>query len=160
MYILHMGVNAMYLRDIYKEIFQEEFNYEILNDRIKLQKAIYLLENMGISVGDYSFSLNQYGPYSLELDVDAQRYNVSGAVDFSDVAKRAFGIIRNFIAQREFYEEVQWLECVTTMHYLKFMRRMKNPQIIKKLADIKPYLDNATANEAALNIVNQIQIVC
>lgn len=43
------------LKEIYKSIYSEKFIYENLNHRIKLQNVIYLLENMGINVGDYSF---------------------------------------------------------------------------------------------------------
>lgn len=44
------------LKEIYRKVYDESFNYCEVDDRIKLQKVVYLLENMGVQVGDYSFS--------------------------------------------------------------------------------------------------------
>lgn len=63
------------LKEIYRKVYNETFIYGKLDHRIKLQKAVYILENMGVHVGDYSFSWNKYGPYSLGLDSDAQKCN-------------------------------------------------------------------------------------
>lgn len=50
------------LKEIYRKVYNEPFVYDNLDSRIKLQKAVYLLENMGVDVGDYSFSWNKYIP--------------------------------------------------------------------------------------------------
>ena len=61
------------LKAIYEKIYSSSFTYEDFENRKKLQKAVYLLENMGVAVGDYSFSWDSYGPYSLSLDDEANR---------------------------------------------------------------------------------------
>ena len=73
-----------------------------MDDRIKLQKAVYVLENMGVHVGDYSFSWNKYGPYSLALDSDAQNCSdiEEQEVVFSSFAEEKFGKIRYYIEKK------------------------------------------------------------
>lgn len=44
------------LKEVYRRIYDKPFNYNELDDRIRLQCIVYILENMGINVGDYSFS--------------------------------------------------------------------------------------------------------
>ena len=43
---------------IYKKIFDEDFNPKDKTHRQNLQNAVYILENLGVHVGDYRFSMN------------------------------------------------------------------------------------------------------
>lgn len=43
------------LKPVFRSIFDREFHPNVFEDRLELQKAVYLLQNMGISVGDYGF---------------------------------------------------------------------------------------------------------
>lgn len=43
------------LKPVFKSIFGEEFQPNEFESRLEMQKAVYLLQNMGISVGDYKF---------------------------------------------------------------------------------------------------------
>ena len=80
------------LKEIYRKVYNEPFVYDNLDSRIKLQKAVYLLENMGVDVGDYSFSWNKYGPYSLGLDSDARNCSMKDEqkISFSSTAEHGF----------------------------------------------------------------------
>ena len=46
------------LKAIYKKIFDEDFNPKDKTHRQNLQNAVYILENLGVHVGDYGFSMN------------------------------------------------------------------------------------------------------
>lgn len=148
------------LKEIYYEIYEEKFNYEDLKDRIKMQKSIYILENMGISVGDYSFSWNKYGPYSLQLDSDAKRCINEGEhnVVFSKEAKGVFSRIRGLISQSIEYSVENWLECITSLHFLRCILKYDEGCIIDELVKRKPHLNSAKANKKALEISCEIKV--
>jgi len=113
------------LKELYRKIYDEQFMYSQLDHRIKLQKAVYILENMGICVGDYSFSWNKYGPYSLGLDSDAQKYNSKEEkrVMFSEITEKGCAKIREYIKMESSYNCVNWIECIASLHYLKYIYR-------------------------------------
>lgn len=148
------------LKEIYRKIYSEPFMYSQLDSRIKLQKAVYLLENMGVHVGDYSFSWNKYGPYSLGLDSDAQ--NCSGSdekeVIFSAVAEKSFDKIRGYVEQKTSYTCAQWVECIASLHYLKNVFKYKENVLIHELQARKSYLTDEDANTKALAIVKKIKV--
>ena len=109
------------LKELYRKVYNEPFVYDKLDNRIKLQKAVYLLENMGVDVGDYSFSWNKYGPYSLGLDSDAQNCSTKDEreVSFSPAAEHGFKKLRQYINEQIEYECAQWMECIASLHFLK-----------------------------------------
>lgn len=148
------------LKEIYREIYQKPFNYEDFNDRKELQKAIYLLENMGVSVGDYSFSWDKYGPYSLSLDYDAQKLTETEEKKFlfSDLAKSCFTRIKEYISKNDSYTCAEWMECIASLHYLKNVFRVTQDRLIAELQKRKPYLSNEYANLKALKIVEGISV--
>lgn len=47
------------LKALYKRIFDEDFNPNDKEHRQNLQNAVYILENLGVHVGDYGFTLNK-----------------------------------------------------------------------------------------------------
>mgnify|MGYP005763443975 CR=1 FL=1 len=148
------------LKEIYRKVYNEPFVYEELDKRIKLQKAVYLLENMGVHVGDYSFSWNKYGPYSLGLDSDAKNCSTRDEqeVIFSSFAEERFGRIRGYIAQQIGYSCVQWMECIASLLYLKNVFRFKESTLIHELESRKSYLSNEEANKKALSILKEIKV--
>ncbi len=148
------------LNEIYREIYHESFDYGNFNNRKKLQKAVYLLETMGVSVGDYSFSWDKYGPYSLSLDYEAQKLVgfFGGEFSFSQFAKSCFAEIRRFISVNTDYECTEWMECVASLHYLKNVFRIDKSKLIEELQKRKPYLKNSKANLKALEIVERIGV--
>ena len=119
------------LKELYSNIYSEAFNYEDINGRIKLQKAVYILENMGIPVGDYSFSWSKYGPYSLALDSDAKKCSTEPAqnVTFSKEAETGFDHIKSYLGERKVYDVAQWVECIASIHYMKYILKIKNGMV-------------------------------
>ena len=44
------------LKALYKKIFEEDFKPNNKEHRQNLQNAVYILENLGVHVGEYGFS--------------------------------------------------------------------------------------------------------
>lgn len=150
------------LKEVYSEVMGEKFSYELIR-RIKLQKIVYLLENMGVHVGDYSFTWDKYGPYSIALDDDAYRCchkKGKNEVVFTSGAKEAFEKIKNIISQRKEYDDVGWLECISSLHYLKFVLRVAEDDegVLKELVNRKERLNNTDENKAALQYVYEVEM--
>ena len=148
------------LKEIYRKVYDEAFIYGELDHRIKLQKAVYILENMGVHVGDYSFSWNKYGPYSLGLDSDAQKCNTKAEqeVVFSEMAETGFQKIKEYIKEQLTYTCVQWMECIASLHYLKNVLRYEDEILLSQLVERKPYLSDGSANLKALLIMKEIKV--
>lgn len=149
------------LKEIYSEILKEEFVFE-QSKRIKLQKVIYLVEIMGIHVGDYSFSWNQNGPYSIALDNDAFRCSLetkSKTVVFTNEALSAFNKLQGIIAEKKKYDEMLWLDSIVSLHYLKYISRVArtDEEIIKELMRRSKYMDSFDENKAALYIAKKVE---
>ena len=151
------------LREIYKETNQSDFNYENMEDRIALQKTVYLLMNMGVYVGDYSFEWDKYGPYSFTLDVDAFKYGgqIHEEVCFSETALEKMRRIVEYIQEgcEKFsdYSKRYWLESIASMHYLKYVLRVEENKLLSELQVRKEYLSSSEANERALQIAEEIE---
>ncbi|MBS5697006.1 MAG: hypothetical protein KHW82_12745 [Lachnospiraceae bacterium] len=148
------------LKEIYRKVYDEAFVYGELDHRIKLQKAVYILENMGVHVGDYSFSWNKYGPYSLGLDSDAQKCNSreEQEVIFSEIAETGFRKIKEYLSEKISYTCVQWMECIASLHYLKNVLRYDEDFLLSELVERKPYLEDESANLKALSIMKDIKV--
>ena len=61
------------LRTVFREIFDRDFNPDSEEDRIEMQHAAYLLQTMGISVGDYGFMWYKNGLRSQRLYDDMMK---------------------------------------------------------------------------------------
>ena len=46
-----------YLKLVFKMIFDREFDDEQFSDRLLMQRTVYLLQCLGVPIGEYSFSL-------------------------------------------------------------------------------------------------------
>lgn len=150
------------LKEIYTNVLNESFHYDKLTERIKLQKIVYLLENMGIHVGNYSFTWNKYGPYSIALDDDAYRCSQKKeqqTVSFTEEALRAFERIREMLSQKVTYEDINWLECIASLHYLKYILRFSEDdnKILNELVKRKDYLNNNEENKIAMKIAEKLE---
>ena len=149
----------MYLKQIYSEIYNEPFDYFDLDKRSKLKNAVYLLEVMGLNIGDYSFSWLQDGISSLCLDGDAF-YSMSNdpneEAKFSKYAKERFEKLKEFKLQRKAYDEKTWMDCIASIHFLKNICHYNKNDIFSVLHKQKPYLNLAEENECAYNIVKEI----
>lgn len=154
------------LKEIYNKTNGHVFDFAIKDDRIALQKTVYLLMNMGINVGEYSFEWSQNGPYSITLDADAFKYRereLKGDAQFSDIAMSTMEKLAAYIKEgsEKFsnYTTTRWLECIASLHYLKYIlcAAESEDDILSILQKRKDYLNNSSANIRALEIANEIE---
>ena len=48
-------MSKAYLKTLYARIYNEDFSYTESEKRMKMQMAVYLLQDMDATIGDYSF---------------------------------------------------------------------------------------------------------
>lgn len=150
---------CMILKELYQKVFHEQFDFSDLDKRIKLQKAVYLLENMGLNIGDYSFSWAKYGPYSLRLDGDAQACMLRDLqqVDFSDFAINRFKKLSEYLQESYVpYNERKWIESIASIHFLQNACHLSTQNALDVLMKRKEYLNNVSLNQRAAKIADTI----
>lgn len=120
-YEVDVIMNSLGLGGVLKRIYSQ-FNMGTFDDRIKLQKIVYLLQAKNINLG-YNFEWYLYGPYSVGLTKDGfqiEDLQKSVEVEFSDkITEQNFNEFINFI--RPHQEDVIWLEIASSIHLLKKM---------------------------------------
>lgn len=146
------------IKVIYKSILGDDLNSSELEDQIKAQKLVYLIENKGIMIGDYSFVWGKYGPYSCDL----QRDILSGddnQVEFSKSMKKAIEEIKECIENRGQYSKVHFLELLASLHYIRKLERFGLVDYSVALEEVKirkPHLNNEADNVVAINILKHL----
>ncbi len=105
---------------IFRVIYGRDFDGGLFRDRLLMQKAIYLLEQMGVNVNDYGFYWYKHGPYSQSLQDDILRYKPSdSAVSFTPFALACMGTIRRFAGEEhDGYSDQEWMECIASIDYI------------------------------------------
>lgn len=152
------------LKPVFKCIFDKDFQPNIFEDRLEMQKVVYLLQNMGISVGDYKFMWYKHGPYSQILQNDILNlYNIDDIdIEFSSDAKREIEALKNAIFKDNLkYDISKWVECLGSLHYIKeniLPSSAKEEDILEELVDRKPYLNNDEDNVVALQTLRELAI--
>ena len=153
-----------YLLPVYAYIFDEPFNYSSFAKRLKMQKAIYLLQEMGVPVGDYGFTWYKHGPYSQRLLDDAYCAIDNGTALNLDILtsdnRRAINQLKDILtAPSAQYSISDWCECIASIHYLRqkmLPRSCSDEQVISSLERRKPHLNDHHANMKALGFVNYL----
>lgn len=150
-----------YLLPLYLRLFHEEFDYSEFDNRLQMQKAVYLLQNMGVPLGDYGFRWYFHGPYSQELQDDMHDAMHSPAADetaldrFDTRIRRLYEVIHD--KDRGAYSMAAWMECLASLHYLRnnimdFDADME--QTLDELVRAKPELSDRDANASAYQLLN------
>ena len=99
-----------------------------LDDRIRLQKAVYLSQEAGVQLG-YRFSWYVRGPYSPALARDYYYLQLASDDDFNSnhgrslrqEVKKKLNKIKPIMSVREEIglNQAEWLELVSSIHYLR-----------------------------------------
>lgn len=136
------------------------------DDRIRVQKAIYLMNELGVSCGDYPFIWYLHGPYSYALDVVVRSINATEVdgysdLDFDERTSSAIEHVKELLkpSNHGSYDTVYfWPEALGSLHYLMTytMQRATKEQIIDRLMAAKPHLDNRKLNEEAYDRIKQL----
>lgn len=157
-------MSKIYLKALYARIYYEDFSYIESEKRMKMQMAVYLLQEMGAPIGDYFFFWSKHGLYSPDLqDVMYAIKNVSdeNTVRFSADMEKDITRVEKALAETGLYRQSQWAECMASVYYLqKYILPFgtTDEQICEELYNRKPYLDNDYENKRALKIVKELCI--
>lgn len=154
-----------YLLPVYSYVYDEPFSYNYFDKRLKMQKAIYLLQEMGVPVSDYGFSWYKHGPYSQALLDDAYMANASNSLSNLDALssdnRRAIEDLKDMMRapMGSKYSTTDWSECLASLHYLRknvLSRSSSDDDVLKALVKRKPHLSDTNANQLALERVQSI----
>lgn len=150
---------------IFGEVFNRDFDVDDFNDRLEMQKMIYLLQNMGINVGNYSYFWYKHGPYSQTLQNDILSLRDSSnmpniKISFSEYANNVIKRLKNaFLKKGSNYSEAAWVECLGSLFYIRESLLPSNADdntILNKLKELKPHLNNDDSNKLALQTVKEL----
>lgn len=152
-----------YLLPVYKGIYHEAFSYDSFEKRMKMQKSIYLLQEMGAPVGDYAFFWYKHGPYSQDLQDDMHTAGCAGTsashVAFSADMTSAIQKVTALLNRKVEYSSSHWAECLASLHYLQtniFSASASSSEITDELQRRKPHLNNKSLNLEALRLVTEL----
>lgn len=141
-------MNSIALAGLLKRIYPE-FDMSKFDDRLCLQKIVYLLQAKGINLG-YSFSWYVYGPYSTGLAKGGFQIE-----DFENVSQIRFadeGVEKEFNSFVQFIEpykqDPEWLEIASSIHLLKKMYPVKSKEEI--IQDVRNKRDELDGKEARI----------
>lgn len=152
-----------YLLPLYRELYGKDFHYAAFEQRMEMQKAIYLLQDMGVPVGDYGFRWYLHGPYSQELQDDM--YYEDGKpltrMFWSEENTKNISQLHDVILsdRREPYSIAFWVECLASMHYLQkniLSFDATESDVISELTKRKPHLNDSNANVAAYQLLQEL----
>lgn len=157
-------MSKIYLKTLYAKIYHENFSYTESEKRMKMQMAVYLLQEMGAPIGDYSFFWYKHGPYSQDLqDVIYIIKDMSNenTIRFSVDMEKDIIRVEKALAENRLYSQSQWAECMASVYYLQkniFQVGTADEQICKELHNRKPHLDNDCENKRALEFAKKLCI--
>ena len=142
------------LKSVYEQVYGEEFSSSTFEKRMEMQKAIYLLQEAGIKVGDYDFLWYKHGPYCQNLQDDILTLNETPdvRVKYSEDAKEVIKRLKEIINTKVRYSRSEWVECLASIQYLKvniFSFETSEKEIIDELMKRKPHLKDINTNHKA-----------
>jgi uncharacterized protein YwgA len=115
-----------------------EFDLNSFDNRLKLQKFVYLLKSAGLDLG-YSFNLYMRGPYCPDLTRDAfqiKNWSNIAPMKFDDERQeQRFVRLLDFIEVRK--NNIDWLELATTLLLLKHLNNPITKQSVTELCQNK-----------------------
>lgn len=152
------------LNAVFCNVYGTEFHAEDLDDRVKLQKAVFLMREQGVSCGNYEFVWDQYGPFSAELSDDMKMVvdDISEQpIEFNQEAKKIMECLKKVFADKAAYSVRYWVEAIASLLYLKryMYPSYADEKIIEVLEFKKPDLKNHEENIKAMKILNEILAV-
>lgn len=93
------------------------------DDRLVLQKVVYLLETLGMKLG-YRYNWYIHGPYSPALASDAYALGMGGSSgsapseSFGQEEDAAIRAVKHALEEHADEDRVQWLEALASLHWI------------------------------------------
>jgi uncharacterized protein YwgA len=143
------------LRNFYNNFDMNEFD-----DRLKLQKMVYLMKSKDLNLG-YAFNLYLYGPYSPDLTKDG--FQISQVCEYGNLNKIGFEDVDKdekfleFISKiGEKKDDLEWLEIVSSYLFIKNNMNLSDDEIVQKILNKREGID-ITADKIN-EVINEINI--
>ncbi len=150
------------LNAVFYNVYGVEFCSTNMDDKVMLQKAVFLMREQGVSCGDYEFVWDQYGPFSAELSDDMkmeiENEDRQATVEFSSEAWTIMNRLKTAFAKDTAYSSRYWVEAIASVFYLKkyMYPSYDDAKIIQVLESKKKDLRNHEENIKAMNVLNEI----
>lgn len=150
------------LTPLYEDVYGNSFSPIEFSNRMKMQKLVYLLQEAGLSVGEYNFYWYKHGPYSQQLQEDILAVNhikSDNKISYSDTARYIVSRVKNALSTNSDYTLDWWAECLASLQYLRsniFSKNTCDEEIINELKKRKPHLNKDAENRKALEIVKEL----
>jgi len=146
---------------MFKEVYGYEYDDASEDDRILIQKSTYLLECMGLDLGDFYFLLGKKGPYSLDLKNSIKeelKETESIVLSLSEYAQDIVNSVKKILEEGNGLglNPRDCMELVCSIHFLKHNITRENENVLVDLKKIKSYFAADATNNAMLNIVSTI----
>lgn len=145
-----------YILPVYESVFGEKFDLNTFNCRLKMQKMVFILQELGTSLGNYGFRWYKHGPYSQSLLDDMYIAKANEPIIFSEDSESNIKKLANMMEDTHGYKQHEWAECLASLLYLKkyiLSSSANSDEIIEALVKRKPHLYNLEANKAAYNLI-------
>ncbi len=131
-------MNSLILGGIIKRVYKT-FDLSTFNNRLKLQKIIYLIQAYGINLG-FTYSMYLRGPYSTQLTKVAfsvSDFNKAKPIFFEDAKKeKQFEKFLRIINNKK--DDINFLEVASTIHLVSKTYNLKDKEaIIDKVHEFK-----------------------
>lgn len=153
---------ANLLNAVFGNVYGTKFQADCIDDRVKLQKAVFLMRERGISCGDYEFVWDQYGPFSAELS-DDMKMEVDASelpVEFNQEATVIMECLKRAFAYKTTYSVRYWVEAIASLLYLKqyVYPSYTDEEIIQVLECKKADLNSHNENIKAMKVLKEILV--
>ncbi len=149
-----------YLLPLYKTLYDRDFSYSDFDQRMEMQKAIYLLQDMGVPVGDYGFIWYLHGPYSQSLQDDMYYEDGRDGAkltlfkEYTERIAQLHDVIHS--KKNRSYSVSHWVECLASLHYLRknlLSFNATEEEAVQELENRKNHLKDRDSNIAAYRLV-------
>lgn len=150
-----------YLRPVFFDVYEKNFDQSSFDDRMEMQKMVFLLQEAGVSIGDYNFVWYKHGPYCQDLQNDILDIGhvKDVKVNYSSDAKEVIDRLKCVIEKKNVYKKPAWVECLASLEYLKAYILPLNSDddaILNELVARKSHLNRQSVNREALMSLAEI----
>ncbi len=128
-----------------------------LEGRIKFQKSMYLLKELGAIKENFTFTWYIFGPYSPDvarIGFDFVERGIDKEIPVSEDFESKMHIFKEMV--RTNLNESKWLELLATLHFmLKYKYRgLSKEEIFQKLIEHQPYYNNRELFEKGWKVIH------
>lgn len=152
-----------FLKPIFQKVFDRPFSYRTFEDRLMMQKMVYLLQEAGVNIGHYGFDWYKHGPYSQALLDDMymedkmESIELNYTVEAEERIKKLKEIFDDTDAGQA-YGIKNWTECLASIHFLRKKELgsdVSEEVVLQTLRYRKPHLNNDSLNRKAYKAIDE-----